>query len=379
MGFEDEWAANEECLVREAGSLGELLARMKGFLSPLSIDGRGWERLVERARDLPPTLAGFPLWLGFPIDESRPAAFLDVSLVGGTRSAAFFENKGRSGDADPSTAAIASLLGETGVEDSALRRVAGDRVLLQYDIDPARRTRGEPGFFLYPVRPTLAGDPSGGRLPDFGVALDAVTSAADWGPDAAERRHAERAYLALEPDARVGAIGAFPSRGRALCLTMLGFSKACDVMAFLERADWPGQRSVAVSALSRLEERGALARMQLGVRFDVSASGLEPTLELQVFSADTIYDRTGWFKDKECWTELIDGLRGEGLAVPEKLSGLNEWSSGARMLFGRSGPFLLLQRIHHFSIVLTRNGVEQVNAHVFLLMSRLPRRGNCPG
>ena len=379
MSFEEEWSANEERLVREAGSLGELLARMKNLFSSLPIDGRGWERLVERARELPPTLAGFPLWLGFPIDESRPAAFLDVSLLGGTRSAAFFENKARSGDADPSTAAIASLLGETGVEESPLRRVAGDRVLLRYDIDPARRTHGEPGFFLYPVRPTLAGDPSGRRLRDLGVALDAVTSAAGREPDDAERRHVERAYLALGPDARIGAIGVFPSTGRALRLAMLGFAEPCDVMAFLERAGWPGRRSAVACVLARLERCCALAGMQLGVQFDVSASGPGPGLELQVFSGDTIYDRTGWFKDKECWTELIDGLRGEGLAVPEKLSGLNEWSSGAKTLFGRSGPFLLLQRIHHFAVVLTGDGVEQVNAHVFLLMSRLSGRGKRPG
>ncbi len=378
MSFEDEWVANEDGLVREAGSLGELLARTKGLFSPLPIDGGGWEGLVERARELPPTLAGFPLWLGFPIDDSRPAVSLNVSLPGGTRSAAFFEDKGRSGDADPSAAGIASLLGETGKEDSPLRRVVGDRVLLQYDIDPARRTQREPGIFLYPVRPTLAGDPSGRRLRDFRVALDAMTSAAGWEPDEPGRRHIERAYLALEPDTRIGAIGAFPSRRRTLRLTMLGFDKACDVMTFLERVDWPGRLPAVASALARIEERGAFARMQLGIQLDIGAAGVGPTLELQVFSANTIYDHTGWFKDKGHWTDLIDGLREERLAIPEKLPGLAEWSSGAKMLFGRSGPLLFFKRIHHFAIVLTADGVERVDAYVFLLMSRLPRRGDRP-
>lgn len=378
MSFEDEWAANEDFLVREAGSLGELLARTKGLFSPLQIDGRGWERLVERARELPPTLAGFPLWLGFPIDDSRPAACLDVSLLGGTRSAAFFEDRGRSGAADPSAAGIASLLGETGIENSALRRVAGDRVLVQYDIDPARADE-PPGFFLYPVRPTLAGDPSGRRLRDLGVALEAMTAAAGRKPDDAERRHVERAYLALEPDTRIGAIGVFPSRERALRLTVLGFAGVSDVMAFLERAGWSGWRSAAGPVLARLEARGAFERMQLGIRFDIGAADVGPTLELQVFSANTIYDHTGWFKDKGCWTELIDGLREERLAVPDKLPGLAEWSFGAKTLFGRSGPFLFLQRIHHFAIALTGDGIGQVDAYVFLLMSRWPRRKNRAG
>ena len=380
MSFEDEWVINEECLLREAGSLGELFEQIQGLFSPLLIPGRVWEGLVERAGELPPTLAAFPLWLGFPLDERQVGAELCVSLLGGTRSAAFFQNGGRAEDADLSTSSIAFLLGETGLEESPLRRVVGDRVLLEYHIDPAKPQRPQdPGILLYPIRPTLAGDHADGRLQDLGVALDAMTSAVGWEPDAAERRQVERAYLALKPNTRIGCIGAFPSRGRALRLIMLGFVKACDVMEFLVRAGWLGRRSAIASVLARLEERGAFARMQLGVRFDVSAAGLGSTLELQVFSANTIYDHTGWFKDKGCWTELIEGLREERLAVPEKLPELAKWSSGAKTLFGRSGPFLLLQRIHHFAIVLTGDGVEQVNAHVFLLMSRWPSRGNRSG
>ena len=376
MNFADEWAANEEQLGREAGSLGELLARMRGFFSSLPMDDRGWERLVECAQQLPPTLAGFPLWLGFPIGASRPTALLDVSLLGGTRSAVFFEDRGRIDDADPAAACIASLLGETGVEASPLQRAVGNRVLLEYEIDPAQHVQGEPGFFLYPTRPTLAGDPSGQQLGDFQMAYDAVTSAMSRVPDAVERRHAQRAYQALEPHTRIGAIGALPSNSRLLRLAVLGFRAANDVMAYLDRVGWPGRRATLASVLERLESRGALARMHLGVRFDVSVAGLAPTLELQVFSADTIYDHTGWFKDKACWTELIDGLREEGLAVPEKLPGLDEWSSGAKTLMGRAGLLLFLQRIHHFAIVLNEKGVEQVYAYVFLLLTRMSGRGN---
>ena len=375
MSFADEWAANEDQLFQEAGSLGELLARMKGYFSSLQIDPESWDKLVESARELPPTLAGFPLWVGFPIDESNPAALLDLSLLGGTQSAAFFKDKVTSNDADPSFARIASLLGETGVETSSLQRIVGDRVLLQYDIDPKRQVQGEPGIFLYPIGPTLINDLSGERIGDFQLAFNAVMSAMNREPDETECRHAERAYLAMEPDTRVGAIGVIPSRGRFLRLAMLGFVNSRDIMAFLERTGWPGRRSAVANVLERLEARGALSQMQMGVRIDVGTAGLEPTLDLQIFSANTIYDSTGWFKDKACWKELIDGLREECLAIPERLSGLAEWSSGAKTLIGRSGPFLLLQRIHHFEIVLTEDGVAQVNAYVFLLMARWPRSG----
>lgn len=376
MNFEREWAANEDQLVREAGSLGELLARMSSCFSSLPLAEQGWERLVERAQELPPTLAGFPLWMGFPIGVSRPTALLGVSLLGGTRSATLFQERGRANDADPAARSIASLLDETGVEASPLQRVVGNRVLLEYEIDPARHGQGEPDFFLYPIRPTLAGDPSGVRLGDFQVAYNAVTSALSREPDEGECRHARRAYQALEGGTRVGAIGARSSKSRLPRLAMLGFRKASDVMAYLDRVGWPGRRAALATVLERLEARGALARMQLGLRFDVSAAGLEPTLELQVFSADTIYDHTGWFKDKACWTELVDGLGEEGLAAPEKLPGLDEWSSGAKTLMGRAGLLLLLQRIHHFAIVLNEEGIEQVYAYVFLLLTRMSGRGN---
>lgn len=378
MTFEQEWAANEDQLGREAGSLGELLARMRGFFSSLPMDDQGWTRLVECAQQLPPTLAGLPLCLGFPIDTSRPTVLLAVSLLGETRSAAFFQDRGRANDADPPARGIASLLDETGVEASPLQRIVGNRVLLEYEIDPAQHGQGEPGFFLYPIRPTLAGDPSGERLGDFKLAYNAVTAAMSREPDEVERRHAERAYLALEGSTRISAIGALPSNGGLIRLAIRDFHKANDVMAYLDRVGWPGRRAVLATVLERLEARGALAGMQLGLRFDVSVAGLAPTLELLVLSAETIYDHTGWFKDKTCWTELLDGLRGEGLAVPAKLSGLDEWSCGTKTLMGRTGLLLLLQRIHHFAIILNEEGIEQANAHVFLLLTRMPGRGNRP-
>ena len=380
MGFEDQWRTNEERLLREAGSLGELLERIQGLFSPLLIRDREWEGLVGCAGALPPTLAAFPLWLGFPLNELQEGVELCVSLLGGTRSATFFENRRQAKDASPSTASIAALLGETGQRDSSLRRVMGDRVLLEYDIDAARRHDfQDPGISLYPIRPTLAGDQADGRLQDLGVALDAIASAVGWEPDAAERRQVERAYLALNPDARIGGIGALPSRGRWIGLAALGFVKARDVTAFLERAGWPGRPAMVASILSRLEHRRALDGMHLGVHFAVGADGVGPTLELHIFSQNRMYEHRGWFKEKLYWSALMDALRQEGLAVPEKLSELAKWSSGAKTLFGRSGLFVVLQRIHHFKFVLTEDRIHQVKGHVFLLMCCGPQSGKSAG
>ena len=342
MNMENYWIATEERLLPEARYLGELLAQLRGRVSPVLIGDPEWERVVDRARDLPVTMAAFPFGFELPLHEHRPRADFGVSVVGGSRSASFFEEGGRSGDADRSTARIARLLHETAREESPLRRVAGRKMLLEYDIVPAQDgTYPEPGIFLYPEERLLVGD--GGRARDLRVAVDALASVAGWGSDAAERRQAERVYLAMKPETTVRAVGVFPSRARALRLAVTGFRTAREVTAFLERAGWPASHAVVASTLSPLEERGAFAYM--GVHFDVQAHGVGPRLGLSLFAREA-----QWLKDIRHWTALIDAMREQRLAVPEKLSARAGSSSGAESLFGKSGAFLLLRGIHHIKL-----------------------------
>lgn len=378
MRFEDEWSANEDCLVQEADSLGALLGRMRSVFSPQLIGAPEWEQLKACARDLPPTLAGFPLWIGFPVDGSRPAVYLDVSLLGATCAAKTVEERAHRADTGPLTAA-ASLLGMTAREDAPVRQVAGDRVLLHYDIDGAPRIPVRAHVLLYPIRATLAGEGPGACLQNFNVVLDALLAATGRTPDAAERRRLEQVYLALEPGTRIGAVSASPSAASALRLTVLGLPGTESAMAFLDRAGWRGESPAGVHAVARLEARGALVGMHLGLQFDVTATGMGQALEVQVFSASTIHDDTGWFKDRGCWNPLLDGLRGEGLASPRKLSELEKWSFAAKPLFGRSGPLLLLQRIHHFAVLLGADGTHRLNAHVFFLLTRWSRGAGTVG
>ena len=138
MNMESYWIATEERLLSEAASLGELLESLRGRVSPALIGDREWERVVHRAGDLPVTMAAFPFGFELPLHDPRPRADFGVSVVGGSRSATFFEERARSGEADSSTARIAGLLRASAREASPLRRVAGRKMLLEYDIDPVQ-------------------------------------------------------------------------------------------------------------------------------------------------------------------------------------------------------------------------------------------------
>ncbi len=368
MNIEQRWDRTEADLLDGPGSMRGLLERFRHRIPPLLVGEREWERLLERAAGLPATLGAFPFGFELPLHDTRPTADLGVSLLGGSRSAAFFADRPQSAGAEASAARITRLLDQTRPEGSSLRRVAGRKMLLEYDIPP---TGGdafpEPGIFLYPEEGMLVGDGLDRRRRDLGVVVDAVVAAAGWDVDSAERRQIERVYRALEPDTDVRAVGAFPSRSRAVRLAVAGFTGARDVVAFLKRTGWLGHRSMVDAFVSPLEARGAFR--YLVVHFDVRIDGPAPSLGL------SFYARAGqWIKEFEPWAALVDGIRATGLAVPEKLVSLAGSSCGAETLFGRSGLLVLLRGIHHVKVVLAGDRVEQVKAYTFFWLRRLRTR-----
>lgn len=370
----EDWSATEENLLREADSAQRLLAPLKGRISPLLISEPEWERLWERAGGLPVTLAAFPFGFELPLHNPDPTADFGFSLIGGSRSEEFFLTGAKSAERDSARVGIAGLLNAMRPEDSPLRRVAGRKALLEYDI--AAEGDGphpEPGIFLYPSEGVLKGDQASERLSDLGVMVDAVVAAAGWDADPGERRQVERVYRALTPQLGVRAVGVFPSRRRALRLAVTGFRKTDEVTAFLARAAWGGQGDVVASTVSRLEQRGAYE--YLGVHFDVLGDELGSKLGLSFF-----HGQGEWLKDFRPWAALVDDLRQERLAVPEKLTALAASCCGAEALFGKAGMYVLLRGIHHLKLAITDNGVEEVKAYIFwLLRYALGRAGSSGG
>ena len=370
MDFEEGLAVTQERLTGDANSMAEVLERLRSQISPVLIGDRDWEGVLARARDLPATVAAFPFGFELPLHEERPGADLGVSVVCGTRPAAYFEERAQLDRPDPSAAAIAQLLERTEPDDSPLGQIVGRKMMLEYDV--ASRpddAPADPGIFLRPAERPMVGD--GQRLGDVGTVLDALVSAVGWTPDAAERRHAERIYLAQRPGMRVESFGAFPSRERALRLAVTGFRNSRDLVPFLERAGWPGQRSAAAAAVSRFEKHGGF--VALGAHLDVLSDGPGPTLGLSFIAKERVSkDPRYWLDDSNLWKVFVDGLRKEGLCVPQKLSALGQWTAGPTTLFSKSGQFVLLRGIHHFKIVLADDRIGPVKGYVYMALIAVP-------
>ena len=368
MDIRSDRAVTEERLAREAESFGEVLEGLRGHISAALIGESEWQQLLERARQLPANLAAYPFGFEFQMHERRPGADLGVSIVGETGPAAFFEQSAKAEDVDSYASAITRLLSEVKSIDSPLGRIVGSKMMLEFDVDAAPSgAHPDPGIFIRPAEVPIVGGQGRRGLEALGVVLDGLVSALGWRPDPAEIRQCERIYLALEPDAKVESLGAFPSRQRVLRLAVTGFTTAHALTAFLERAGWPGALSLAAESLSRFEERGAFVR--LGANLDVLEEGCGPTLGLSVLAKQREPNDPAYWVDKPGqWSAFLDGLREDGLAVPEKLAALTDWTRGPALLFGTSGPFVLMRGIHHSKLVLSGDRLDKLKAYVFMLL-----------
>lgn len=378
MDIEEQLANTEEHLLAEAGSLGDLLEQLRSRISPVLVGGAGWEGLLERARQLPATLAAFPFGFELLLHEREPRADLGVSLVSGSLSGKHFQELGGDEDADPAFAGVARLVTEKGRKESPLHRVTGRKMVLEYDIDHSGRGRHPaPGAFLYPTERPLFGRDADRRLDELGVVLDGV-AATGWDWDAGERHQVEKLYAALLPEARVLSLGAFPCRERGVRFAATGFKSTGEVMTFLQRAGWPGGRPAVESTLARLEACDCFGT--IAVHLDVRAGGAGPRLGLSLYGRDIGWLRGGryWLDSPSYWTAFIESMRKQRLAVAEKLSALANWSSGSELLFGKSGKFVLIRGVHHVKLVVSEDRIEQVKAYVFLLLCTPPKTVSPP-
>ena len=368
----EDWSPTEAGLLNEAPSLDSLVSSFGGRLSPRLIDKAHWEGLWDRVRGFPVTIAAFPFGFELPLHDPRPIADFGLSILGGSRSEQFFLERARSDDRDATARAIASIMDRTRPDDSTLARVAGRKLLLEFDI-PVDRTHAppDPGIFLYPANKVLPGGRPDDVLGDLGAMVDGVVAAAGWEADPAEGAEAERLYRATDPSVGVRAVGVFPSRARALRFAVTGFTEMGGAVEFLERAGWRGSHRAVAPVVARVAERAGVGN--LGVHLDVRKDGLGRTLGC------SFYAREGeWVKGFKPWEALVDAFAAEGLGLSEKLSALAATACGAEALFGKSGVYILLRGIHHLKLGFGEDGQVQVKAYLFWLLRCARRTSEVP-
>ena len=373
MNIEESRAGLEEHMLAQADSVGELLEQLRSRIPPALIEGPGWDRLRERASVLPISLATSGFGFELPLHEPERRADLGVALFEGSLSAAHFERWCRTQPDDPSTVAAFRLLRAMG-RRSAIQRIGGTKLMLEYDVDPGcTGPLPDPGIFLYPAPDVLSGKDAVRGLEGFRAAADAVADAAGWTLEASERLQMRRLFSAMPAGAHIGSVGAFPARSDGFRIAVTGFRNTRDLTAFLERTDWPGRTDAVAPFVSEMEERDAFAH--LAAHFDIPAQGgLGPALGVSFYARDT-----QWVKEADPWMELIDGIGEHGLALPDKLSALATGWSGAEAVFGRRSMLLLVRGIHHIKLVCSDDRFTQAKAYVFVLLLPPFPGGAAPG
>ena len=366
MSINEDWAYTEQCLQPAAESMGHLLARMRPHLATAILDGTPLWQLLDRASEIPVTMAAFPFGIEVPMHDPAPRADFGVSLTGASLTARHYQEQGHAQGAGPSSAGLAWLLDETDRETSLLRHVAGRKMGLEFDIDVAENgAYPDPGIFLYPVGDVLEG--GAGRLKELRAVHDALVFAAGWDADAAERRQHERLYESLPAGRRIRGVGTFPSRKRVMRTTATGFRKAEEVVAYLQRNDWPGDVSAVGDLVGFFAGRKTFA--YLGLHLDVTAAGVGPALGLSFYVQET-----QWLKDIKYWIPVLDAIGEQGVAVPGKLEELARWAGKSATLFTKSGPMMFVRGIHHIKLSITGGQVDAVKGYIFfLIMARRPK------
>ena len=371
MDFHEEWKRSEQKICAEAHSLGDLFGRLKSFMSQLPISDAGMQRLYECAVQLPASLAGYPLLVGHPVDAATSPLVMIVSVLEQSEAIERFHEIAQGQSAANASSRISRVLRMVAAEAEEFRTQIGNRLLLQYEIWPTSGEEAAPWILFYPrTQKSAANNVKGGSASDLSLIETLINRV--FGE--LDRRHfgeVRRLCDALEAGQRLGAIGFSQQNPSMIRLTILGYRDLPSICRFLRRVDHKCLLPNLTRLTKRLTKRQLPQDMQFGLQMDIAGSGNMQRIEVQIFSASTIYSDAGWFKDNDGWQALIAALQAEKLVSIEKLEKLLRWSSRPiTATFGRSGMLALFRRIHHFALEIEPRAIN-VNAYAFLMLSPL--------
>ena len=351
-------------------SFASLLEGCRSLFPPELVGGDGWERLLDRARGLPRSVAdiafGFEFHLGKPVPD---ADFCFVAPPGSDAARHLIREGTHAEPGSPpaaraAAAALAAGLREQAADPDSYLARAVVWTVLEYDLVGLApgRPPPPPGIFLSP-RPDAPGSRDGlHEHRDPARLLPALAGAVGWNGHEKMLGTVERIYAALPEPGHVFQAGAFPARSPRAFRLLLGGVEAGKVPALLERVGWSGPMDEAAAVLASMD--GLVD--DVAVSMDATARGPGPRLGLELYRPRnwSAVERTGW-------RPLIARLVECGWCLPAKAEGLRRWP-GTEGLLGGGRIRFVRQGINHVKVVLERGARTEAKAYVGMSVQPIP-------
>ena len=365
MNIETDPRIVEAHLMRETDRLDVLLQKLRRFAPQILISESEWEEVAVRARGLPAAAAAYPFGFELRLDLESTRADLGVSVITHDQARSYWAAPSVA-KSDTTVKRIKRLLKAFNQENSELREVAADKLMLEYDL--VRTVSGsypDAALFIYAADDGIHGEKGEAAVAGMNLLLDELYSTVGWTVDERERQCAALAYNAAREHQAFKSFGVFPARGKALRLGVDWFRRSSEVVEYLDRINWSPNVSEISSYIAPFDRLETLEMMS--VHFDVTEDGIGTKAGVGLINRQNDH-----YWEAEGWNEILRVLDEQGLVVSTKLSELTDVWCGLSIVFGRRDAFVLARGISHLKLTFTPDGeVESVKAYVYMVLSRL--------
>ena len=356
-------------------SMATELHAMRAAFPAVLFGGTHWQRLLERAADLPAaavnSVFGFEIRLGrpeaasdfcivIPTDGDVNAHFMrhlsaeDASAGDQACSSRFNAGDGVVHQRVASNCLAACLKAMSRPGSFASTAIAEGGTMLEYDVvQPDPDSRPPPAIFwnlASPLQPSQVTDLA--RLLAVASGLRLQCSASDAPGAVAPQEPGWTSQLrgvvdVASPYGRIRQVGTFVGRKQNGVRVIVGRVEPREITRLLTAIRWPGPVAAAAHAVSTY----AIPGMLLAVAIDVGRDGVGPRLGLEMALPD------GWVACRwHPWRSLFDILIENGLCRADKALGLKRWC-GVTRLYGHELHFFA-SGINHVKIDVQEDAIE---------------------
>ena len=347
-------------------SFGTALQDMRLLFPPSLLSGVCWERLLERARELPVAAADSTFGFEVRLDDDEPGADFCVTIPRSGEMAAHYSTLAGQPEAAMHDAqagllapedALASCIREIARPGTFAHRAVEDGLtMLEYDVVnvPAGQ-HPSPGVFWNLDEHADQRDVADlARL----LALAAGTT-----PASARTETMRRVFGIVATFGRVASAGTFVGRQEAGVRLITSDVEVGSLAGCLDALRWPGSIPAATNVVATCAPHAG--RMRLALALDLAAGGLGPRIGLELkFPGNWTGTRPS------DWRPLVETLVTKGWCRPGKAVGVLQWM-GLERLFGRERMHLVARGISHIKIDIRG---DAAGAKAYLAASRMKPR-----